>query len=185
MRDIKVASRYAKSLLHLAIEQNSLEEMHKDMSFIMNTCEESKELVLLLRNPIVKGDKKKAILDEVFGKNISKVTDAFIDIIVRKKREGILAEIAYSFLNLYKVYNGIETAHVTTAVPLPKELRDKIIEVVKSTGKSSIDLIEKVDPEIIGGLILRVGDQQVDESILSKIQQLEMEFSSNPYIKEY
>lgn len=185
MRDIKIAYRYAKSLLGIALEQNSLEELHNDMQLVNTTCIQNNELVLLLRNPIIKGDKKHTILNAIFDKKISTISHSFINIIVTKKREGLLADIATAFINIYKEHKNIKTAYVTTAIPLSNSQKEKIIELLKSTYKATIDLQETIDKDIIGGMILRVGDNQIDESIKRKINNLEMEFKKNLYVKEY
>lgn len=185
MRDIKVASRYAKSLLLIAIEENVLEELHNDMQLVYDVCANNHDLVLLLKSPIVRTDKKTAILNEIFGKKISQISNSFISIILTKKREGLLGDIADAFIDAYKLYKNITTALVTTAVTLTKEQKSKIIDLLGEESKGDIDLKEMVDDSIIGGLILRVGDKQVDESIKRKLINLEMEFEKNPYIKEY
>lgn len=185
MRDIKVASRYAKSLLSLALEQDSLEELYNDMVFVNEVCLNSHDLVLLLRNPLVRGDKKKSILEEIFAKNISNVVHTFINIVLTKKRESLIPEITSAFIEIYKTHKNIKTAQVTTAVTLNKDQKEKIIALLQTTEKSSIDLKETVDKEIIGGMILRVGDKQIDESIRRKLTNLEMEFDDNPYVREF
>jgi len=183
MRDIKVASRYAKSLLKIAIDEKALEELHKDMHFVCDVCSQNKDLVLLLKSPIVRTDKKTAILNEIFEQNISQIASSFISIILTKKREGILSDIATAFIDEYKLHNNIKTAQVTSAIPLSKEQKDGVIALLKSTDNTEkVDLKEKVDPAIIGGMILRVGDKQVDESIKRKLVNLEMEFGDNLYI---
>lgn len=185
MRDIKVASRYAKSLLGIAIQEKKLEELHKDMQLISSICLENRELELLLKSPIVKSDKKEAILTEIFGKKISKISTSFISIILNKKREGMLADIASAFIDAYKTHKNITTAKVTSAVKLSKPQKDAVVKLLNAQGKENVELVEEVDAEIIGGIILRVGDKQVDESIRRKLSNLEMEFSDNPYIKEF
>ena len=186
MGDIKVASRYAKSLLKIAIEEKALEDLYADMLLVNKVCAQNRELVLLLESPIVKSDKKKAILDNIFGKELSTIASTFIALIVRKKRAGILGEIAESFINVYKKHKNIKTAQVTSAIPLSNKQREDIITLLDATNKASeIILNEVVDDQIIGGVILKVGDKQVDESIRRKLSNLEMEFDQNPYIKEY
>lgn len=183
MRDIKVASRYAKSLLSIAIEQNALEELYKDMVSINKICSDNHDLSMLLKSPIVKGDKKEAILNEILT-GIHQVSSAFVSIIISKKREGILEDIAASFMELYKKHKNIKTVSVTSAIKLSKEQKDKIVALANKDN-STIELVEVVNPEILGGLILRVGDTQIDESIKRKLSNLEMEFDDNPYIKEF
>ncbi len=184
MRDIKVASRYAKSLLGIAVEQGKLEELHKDMQLISSVCAENRELVLLLRSPIVKADKKQTVLTAVFGKSVSEIANTFVAIIVAKKREGILADIADAFIDAYKAHQNITSATVTTAVPLSKEQKAAVVKSLQTEGRDAIDLKETVNEEIIGGMILRVGDKQIDESIKRKLTNLEMEFDENPFVKE-
>lgn len=185
MRDIKVASRYAKSLLKIAIEENSLDDLHKDMLLVNNVCSQNQDLVLLLKSPIVRTDKKSVILNEIFGKSISKVASSFISIILTKKREGILSDISAAFIDAYKIHKNIKTAQVTSAVALSKEQKDGVISILKSTNNTeTVDLKEVIDPSIIGGMIIRVGDKQVDESIKRKLTNLEMEFEDNLYISE-
>ncbi|MCB0410346.1 MAG: ATP synthase F1 subunit delta [Flavobacteriales bacterium] len=183
MRDIKVASRYAKSLLGIALEQNALESIHQDMMHINQTCNANRDLTIFLKSPIIKSDKKLAILNELFS-GINQISKSFISIIVSKKREGILEDIAVAFIDAYKVHKNIKTVSITTAIALNESQKKKIADLVNKDN-STIELKEIINPEIIGGMILRVGDTQVDESIKRKLTNLEMEFDDNPYIKEY
>jgi len=186
MRDIKVASRYAKSLLKIAIDENSLEELYKDMDSIKNVCDANRELVLILKSPIIKSDKKQAILDDVFAKNLTKMSNLFISLIIKKKRAGMLGDIASSFIDVYKNHKHIRTAQITSAIALTTAQKDAIVALLKDTSNNgSLELVEVVDPEIIGGLIVRVGDKQIDESIKRKLSNLEMEFDDNLYIAEF
>jgi len=186
MRDIKVARRYAKSLLKIAIEENSLEALHNDMLLVHNVCENNNDLVLLLKSPIVKSDKKKNVVDAIFGTQLSKISKTFIELIITKKREGLLSDIASSFIDIYKIYKNIKSATVTSAQPLSKEQISSVSAILNASKESEgVDLVEIVDPSIIGGMILRVGDKQIDESIKRKLTNLEMEFEKNLYIKEF
>jgi F-type H+-transporting ATPase subunit delta len=184
MRDIKVASRYAKSLLSIAIEEKVLEDVYNDMQLIHLVYNENRELAVLLNSPIVKPAKKAVILTQIFGNKISKLSNTFVSIIVSKKRESLLADIATSFIDIYKTHHNITTASVTTAIAMSKDQKDNLVKLLKSQGRESIDLKEIVNTDIIGGMILRIGDKQVDESIKRKLTNLEMEFDENPYIKE-
>ena len=151
-----VAYRYARSLMQLAIEQNQLEAVQEDMRLIANTCEGSRDLVLLLKSPVIKGDKKDKILDRVFAGQIGT-----------------------------KVHDGVVTCVVTSAAPLDEEARKKVsaLAAEKFPGKS-ITLSEKVDPSLIGGVIVRIGDEQYDGSVSRRLSDLRRKFSENPYIPE-
>ncbi len=185
MRDIKVASRYAKSLLGISLEQSKLEEVYHDMRMINDVCSQNKDLILLLKSPIVRRDKKSAILNEIFGDNISVISKSFISIILVKKRENLLADIANSFIEVYKTHKNITSAYVTSALALTENQKSKIITLLKGEGNDNIELNEIVNTDIIGGMIIKIGDKQVDESIRRKLTNLEMEFDENPYIREY
>ena len=184
MQGTKVAARYAKSLLDLSLEQGVLEKVYADMKLVDSICKENKEFVVMLRSPIIKSDKKEVILKAVFEGNVNKLTMEFINIIARKRREMYLYEIADAFVNKYKEHKKILTAVITTAMGLDADLRAKVLDVVKNATKSEIELVEKVNKDLIGGFIIRIDDKQDDTSIRTKILKLNRVFSENPFIKE-
>jgi F-type H+-transporting ATPase subunit delta len=184
MKEVRVASRYAKSLLGLAKEQNKLDKIYADMQFVKNTIADSRDLLRLLKNPIIKKDKKEKILNIIFAEHIDTLSMMFINIITRKNRESILFDIADAFTHQYKVYNNIVTAEVTTAIPIDEKLRNEIIEQIKKSENGNVEVISKVDESIIGGIIVRVGDKQINESIKYKLNQLRKQFADNLYIKD-
>ncbi len=185
MADIRAASRYVKSLLDLAVERNVLEEVHRDMLLFSEVTAASRPLRLMLQSPVIKHDQKLAVLTKIFSGKVNGLTMAFFEIITRKNREPILVSVAREFHNSYNAYKGIGKGTVTTASPLDANARAEFEKLVKKySGLNQIELIEKVDPDLIGGFILKTGDRQVDASIRSKIKALEVKFSENPYINE-
>lgn len=186
MSDFRAASRYVRSLLGLAQEQGVLDEVHKDMQLIDKTCKESHDLVSLLRSPIIKHDKKKAVLVKIFEGKMNKLTMAIIDIVTAKNREAILPAIAHEFHNAYNEFKGIQKATISTTFPLDQELRTEIENIIKKlSDKKVIELEEKVDKDLIGGFILNVGDKQIDASLSSKLRALKLSFKENPFVREY
>ena len=184
MRNTRATSRYAKSLLDLAKEQNTLELCNTDMISVVSLCQNSRELVLLLKSPVVKTDKKLAIIAEVFV-GCSPLVLSFINLITKKKREAFLFEIAQGFLKLYKIDQGIESATLTTATPLDQDTRKQVLDFIKKQGVSQVDLTEQVDESLIGGAILRLGDKQLDASVARHIKDLKQSFNKNLYIKDF
>ena len=184
MRNTRVTLRYAKSLLELAVEQGQLEACKADMEVVATACNESKELTLLLKSPVVKTDKKLTILNEVF-ESLGTLSKSFINIITNKKREMLLKEIAERFLLVYKQHKGIESAVVTTAVPLDSSLKEAIQAFVEKYGGGNVELTEKVDEKLIGGAVIRMGYKQLDASVLRQINDLKQTFNKNPYIKDF
>lgn len=184
MIETRVSYRYAKSLIDLSLEKGQLEQVREDMLLVFETIHASHELSIMLKSPIIKTDKKQEILKAIFGGKIGVISSEFIDIITRKRREFELEGIAESFLNQYKKNKQILTAVITTASGLDKSLREKVMQIVKGSTKSEVVLEEKINKDLIGGFILRVGDQQVDASILRQIKNLDRSFSENPYVRE-
>ncbi|MEM7162985.1 MAG: ATP synthase F1 subunit delta [Bacteroidota bacterium] len=185
MRPTRVANRYAKSLLHLAIDKNAQDAVFADMNTISDAIVDSRELDLLLKSPVIKSDKKEDILQQIFDGKVSEISAEFIRILVRKKREGIIEVIADEYENLYKSYKNITVAEVTSASKLDEALRAEIMAVVKKMAKNEVELKEIIDPDIIGGFIVKVGDQQVDASVIRKLTEYRKTFSKNPYIAEF
>jgi F-type H+-transporting ATPase subunit delta len=184
MIETKVAKRYAKSLIDLSKEQGVLEAVNNDMKMFVEVGKENRELLLLLSNPIINVDKKLSILEKIFGSKFNKMTMAFFKIVVNKRREYYLFEIAKAFLSQYKLYKGIQTAEITSAIGLDDDLRQKVYELIRKGSDSEVELIEKVDKSLIGGFVLRMGDQQYDASIASDIRKLTQQFSTNPYVRK-
>lgn len=186
MTDTRAASRYVKSLLQLAIEKKALDQVHNDMLLFSSVVRSNREFALLLRNPIVKHDKKRDILEKLFKGKVHSLTLAIFDIITKKNREPLLAAIADEFHNAYNEHQGIGKASITTATPLDAKMRADFEKLAASySEKNQVELVEKVDPDMIGGFVLNVGDRQVDASIKNKLKALSVKFSQNPYIKEF
>ena len=185
MKSTRLSSRYAKSLLNLVVEKNKLEETLNDMKYIVGLCSNNKDLVLMLKSPIIKTDKKISILSEIFSKNISETTMAFINIITNKKREMHLEAIAISFINLYKSHKNIKTVSITTAVPVGDQTKSEIMSYIKKTGGDEVELTEIVNEDIIGGVIIKMEDKQLDASVTRKIKKLKKTFNKNLYIKDF
>lgn len=185
MAESRVAARYVKSLLGLAVERGVIEEVHKDMLLFSAVCAQNRSFTVMLRSPVIRHEKKRAILEGVFKGKVNKLTMAIIDIITRKNREPILPAIAIEFHNAYNEYKGIGQAYLTTTIPVDAELRKSIETVVKKlSDKKQVEIEEKVDKDLIGGFILNVGDRQIDASIRSKLSRMKVKFNENYYIKE-
>ena len=185
MKQSRATLRYAKALFQLSIENNTLQQSYSDMLLLDKVCSESKELSLLLKSPIIKTDKKLKILEDIFGSKVGKVSMSFINIITTKKREILLALIASSFISLYKKHNKIETATVISATPLDEPLIEEVMNFIKSHGEDNVELTEKVDPNIIGGTIIRMGDKQLDASVSRAISELRKLFNKNLYLQDF
>ena len=179
MSEIQVASRYAKSIIDLAVEQNALELVKKDIELFVETCRENPALQAILKNPIISLDKKANILDGLFGDKLHKMILSFFHIVIRKGRSEILYATAKEFISQYNIIKNVVKATVTSASTLSKENIAQIEDVVKQATKGEVILSAQVDPDLIGGFILKVGDKQFDTSLSSKLNKLKKEFENN------
>jgi F-type H+-transporting ATPase subunit delta len=183
MPNPRLASRYAKSLIDLAVEREQLETVYKDMLYLQQINNSSREFLLLLRSPVVTADKKQAVINAVAGNNIGELTSAFTRLLVNKGREGELPEIITSFINLYKQKKGIHTVKLTTAAPVSDDIKDAIVAQVKKTSNmQNIELESVIDPKIIGGFVLQTGDKLVDASIAYELKEVARQFENNDFI---
>jgi len=173
------ATRYAISLRDLANEKGKVDECMADMALISKTIKENHELELLLKSPIIKLDKKANILNALFASKIGELSKAFVDIITQKGREQLLGSITERYVELVKASRNIVSAQVTTAAPLTDALKADVLSVIAKLQAGEVDLEEKIDPSIIGGFILRVGDQMIDSSVQAKFRKLRQEFTGN------
>lgn len=179
MSDYRVSSRYAKSLVELSHAQKSLDTVFQDILLFIETADSNRELKVLLKNPVIRHLDKRSILEKLFKSRVSEVTMSFFDIICRKNRESLLYSIAKEFIRQYNEFKGIQTARVTTAIKLNKELLNEFEEIVlEISGKKSVNLEEVIEPDLIGGFILSLGDRQIDDSISGKLNKIRRQLTT-------
>ena len=180
MSDFRVASRYARSIFDLSIELKNVDKIYKDMLVIEQVCAENRKLITLLKNPIVRYDFKLRVLTKIFEKHIDTLTLKFINQICRKNRADILAEASKVFVMLYHEHNGILIANVSSASELSTSIKKEFEGIIaKQTGKK-VELATTVDESLLGGYVLRVGDNQIDDSLKSKLNSLRRKLKSRP-----
>lgn len=177
MSELTVATRYAKSLIDLAVENKSLEDTRKDMELFSQTLRANYQLQAVLSNPIIAHSKKIKILEAIFSNKVSKVTDSFFRIMVNKSRAEVLYPTAKEFINQYNIIKNIVRAYVTSAMPLSEVNKKQIIADLEAVTGGTIELHTKVDAGLIGGFVLTLGDLQVDTSISSSLNRLKQDFA--------
>lgn len=181
----RLGKRYAKSILDLALEMQVQDAVKTDMEKIIATLDSSRELRNLVKSPVVKPEKKIAIFRELFQNELSELSRHFLEIITRKGREANLENIARGYLELYRAHQGVARAVVSSAVALNEEQRQKIRTRLKEQTGMDIEIEEKIDPSLIGGIKLRVGDMQYDGSIASQLKTFQRQFKRNLYVPEF
>lgn len=167
-----VAERYAAALFELATEKNLVEEVYADSKLISQTCEESRDLRLFLKSPIINTGKKSAVLHAIFDKHVHQISMNYMLIMVRKNRESIIPEIALQIVELYQQFKNILSVHFKSPVPPDPEVRKKVTELMKNYTHSDIDLKAEIDESLIGGFVLSWKDKQYDASIRREIEEI-------------
>lgn len=182
MSQIQIAERYAKSLIDLCQEQNLLSEVFEDIRTIQEVCK-NKEFTIMLQSPVIYSDKKLAIFKQLFEGKIQNLSMQYIRLLIQKGRESILSAICNAFIEQYKTIKKIKTARILSAI----ELNEKELDTIKSKFSfwlkpgEVMDLSQKVDPNLIGGFILEMGDQNYDASVKRQLEELK----DNLYDKSY
>lgn len=181
--------RYAQSFLSLTEEKGLTNLVQKDMLVLRALYNSEEELRSFLKNPVININTKKAVIKKAFVGKVSEATLLFIEKLCEARREMFIGEIAESFIDSYKTMKGVITAKVTSAIPINEKIRTEVTKIIKNNKEfidaSSIEIEEKIDAGIIGGLIITVADKQVDASFSRKINEYRMAFSKNLYVKEF
>jgi F-type H+-transporting ATPase subunit delta len=172
----RAALRYATALLSLSQDKGQVSAVLGDMQRVVETLSISSDLRSALRSPVIKTQDKVNVMHSVFA-GVSKESSELFDLLASNNRVAILGQVAQGFIDLYRKAQGIQTAKVTLAAPITEALEKEIVAKAKAmTGGSTIELATEIDPEIIGGFILRVGDLQYNASIANQFQKIKREF---------
>ncbi|NOY95207.1 MAG: ATP synthase F1 subunit delta [Chlorobi bacterium] len=176
MDESLITVRYAKAFFSLAKEKQLLEPLKSDIEAIASVCNKSVEFNLLLESPIVKASKKTNIISIIFKGHIHELTLRFLALVTENKRETHIPGICRNFLALYRKGQGIKSATVTTASKISSATLKKIQAVMEKEFNTKIELTEKVNPSLIGGMILRVDDKQLDASVATQLKKIKTKF---------
>jgi F-type H+-transporting ATPase subunit delta len=176
MNESIITSRYAKALFSLAKEKDLLNRLKVDIESVLAVCNQSVEFVLFLESPVVKTSKKIKLISEIFSGTIHELSLKFLILIAENKRESYIPGVCRNFLELIRKNMGIKTAVVTTASELSATTYEKVKLILEKEMNSKIELTGKVNPEILGGMILRVDDKQFDASLASQLKKIKTTF---------
>ncbi|TRX37897.1 ATP synthase F1 subunit delta [Flavobacterium sp. ZT3R18] len=177
MASTKAAIRYAKAILDLSNSKGVAESVNNDMKLIASTINGNLELNTFIQNPTIKVEVKESALLEVFA-SVDNVTKGLLHLLFENKRFEILEAIAVKYSELFDIMNNVEVAKVTTAIAMDAALEAKVLAKIATLSDKKITIENIVDPAIIGGFILRIGDQQYNASVANRLQVLKRELSN-------
>lgn len=174
-----VAARYAKSLLDLCIEKGKEEKTLNSINVVENALG-SRDFTLLLNSPIIKSEKKLEIFDKLFGESFNKLSKNFFELVIRKRREAHIPQIIESFKEQYNAYKSVSKITLTSAEALTPESVEAIKNqlVSSKSTRDSVEIVTEVDPSLIGGFTLKIGDKLYDASVAHKLDVIKKELTN-------
>jgi F-type H+-transporting ATPase subunit delta len=185
MLNPRLAGRYAKSIIDLAVERDQLEGVHNDMQYLGAVMKQSREFLNLLQSPVVSPEKKSQVFDAIAKGKISDLTTAFAHLLISKNREFYLPEIVKAYIEQYNAMKGIHKVKLTTATDVSDEVKNSIINKIKAdTQIDNIEIETAVKPELIGGFVLEFNNNLVDASIMRDLRDVKTQFEKNIYVQE-
>jgi len=167
-----VAGRYAEALYEIAVENKLVDQLEEELQAVIHVLEETAQLKKILFHPRITAAQKKEVLAGLFGGRISEVAINFLNMLVDRQREIYLADITDYFTDMANKGRNISDVKVTSAVELTGgEKKNLAAAMAKSTGKQ-VRLSYDVDPKLLGGVVVRVGDKVIDGSVIARLQTL-------------
>lgn len=172
-----IASRYASSLLELSVEQGKLEQTYQDMMGFKESLA-SRDLVLLLKSPIINASKKISAFKAVFDGKFDDLTMRFFELVINKGREPMLGMIADEFINQYRDHKNISSATLKTAKKIsPEKLEEIKAKIAGFAQGKTIEITEEIDETLIGGFVIELGDKVYDASVKGRLNKIKKAFS--------
>lgn len=166
--------RYAKALILLAKERGKLEKIKNDAEFILSSVKNSDDFTLLLEHPVIKSSEKIDAFAALFKSSIDDLTFSFLKLIIQNKRETHLKRILQNVIDIYKKNVGIKPVVITTAYTLDDEEISYLKSAIEKKLNSPVELTEKVDDSIIGGIIIQIEDKELDVSVRNQLQKFKL-----------
>ena len=167
-----VARRYAQALTQEAQKAGSLDAVDADVALLAETLSGSRDLRNALTSPVIPQAKKTAVLDRLFGDKVSDLSRRFLGLLVDKQRDGQIPEILDAYRQLRDERTGTVGATVRTARPLSAEEADRLKAALEARSGKTVRMDLRVDPSLIGGLVVRVGDVVYDRSVKHQLDSL-------------
>ena len=175
MKSNKAAVRYAKALLELATEHNKVELIEADILQLLKVSNEAHDFQIFLNSPLINIDKKIAVIKQIFP-DFNQTTLDFLSLVANNGRESIMMDIAHQFISLLKTHRGIVPITIISAQQLEASTKASILSQISASIKGTAEITEKIDADLIGGFIVRMGDHQIDASVASQLKRLKQQF---------
>lgn len=168
-----IGNRYASSVFEVGMELGKIEDFFKELNYVYNVFKSEEKLFQIFTHPRISKDEKKSLINEVFTNNISDEVFNFLFIIIDKRREKNLFDIIVEYNNIYDEYNGIIDVVVVTAVTMEESAINKLQAILENKLSKKIRISNEVDKSIIGGVLLKIDDKIVDDTLINRLRSME------------
>lgn len=179
-----IYSKYSQAMFDIAKEQHKLDDFGKQLKDVRDTFVQNPELKKFMGSPLIQAASKKAALKEIFAGSVEPLVLQFLFVMVDRKREIAITEAIDSFIKLARQAQHIEVAKIRVVKPLTKdEEKDLVAALERTTGKK-IEPLYDIDPSIIGGIVVRIGDRLIDGSLLRQLQDMQYALLQSDVVNE-
>ena len=171
--------RYAKALFAYTEHEEASDEVFVEMEALARSYTLEPRFRRALLNPLLRQRDKNALIKSAISERVSRQTWRFVRLVVRNHREDMLQNMALNYLDLYRKSRNISIAAIETAVPLTSEVKERIKELINSRFHGTVELIEHVNPDLVGGFVFQMNFQRIDGSIASQLNEFKKQFMDN------
>ena len=178
MKRNRAAIRYAKAILEFAQEQKAEKQVQEDFQQLLSLFAENAGLVAFIENPVQETPQKLAVVQKVL-QTPNAATEKALALLASNQRIELLEAVAEEYILCFDAQQGIQKAVVTTAVALDKRLEKEVLAIAQKLTTQKVVLSNAIKPDLIGGFILQLGDQQYDASVAHQLQRIKHELIAN------
>ena len=172
MKNTVVSDRYAQALFELSQSDNSTDKIQDDLKLVSETLKEYSDLRNLLAHPIISSQDKKEMFNQIFGDKISKYTQNIIMLLIDKKRDSLIPEIAELYKEMYNKLHSRVVADVYTSVEIGSAQLVLLRKRLESYLDKNVEIDTHVDEKIIGGVLVKIGDRVIDGTLKTKFENM-------------
>ncbi|MGD8414664.1 MAG: ATP synthase F1 subunit delta [Candidatus Latescibacterota bacterium] len=181
MSDRTIAKRYASALFGEAGSADIVDSVDDDVELLHESLKDSRELRLFFASPVISEDKKMAVIRRLFASHVCDLTLDFLQFVVTKQREGIIESIVDEYRSMRLRHKGIVEARARVAIPMGEsDIEDLRASIAKSVG-SEIRLNVETDPQLVGGVVVQIGDRVYDGSLKRKLAMLQKQMQGGSF----
>ncbi len=176
MLKTKITNRYAKALIGLALSENNLDQISKDLDFVQRTIASIREISILLKSPVVKRDKKRKIIHEIYKNKVSDIVLKFCELVINRQRSELLTDIIKRFFDLRDEHLNIKRVYVKSATEFEQDQIEELRKVLEFNLNKKVELSFTIDKNLIGGFIVWIDDTVIDASLKHQLELLRKKF---------